>query len=186
MEIKKRDMKLTNFYDDECTKLYFSKVKQIGNIKTVVSILKWVNVKNNFEIHYNFKDETIIANNYTWIQIAPFDCNFWIKSMYDEKDNLVEIYIDVTKNNNFDDITNPSYEDLFLDIVVPKKGHIYQMDDVELMKAFKEHIVSEKEYKMAKIVCKKLISFLNENHQEFLNFMFQLRDELNYELQNNH
>jgi len=185
MEIKRRDMRLTNFYDDKCNKLYFSKVKKIGNMKTVVSILKWLDVKNNLEVHYNFKDETIIASNYTWIQIAPFDNNFWIKAMYDEKDNLVEIYIDVTRHNYFDDITNPSYEDLFLDIVIPKKGHIYQMDDVELMKAYHENLISEKEYKMAKVVCKKLIAFLNKNHQEFLNYMCQLREELNYELENN-
>ena len=52
-------MKLTDFYDDKCKKLYYSKEKQIGNMKTVVSILKWVNVKENFEVHYNFKDEII-------------------------------------------------------------------------------------------------------------------------------
>ncbi len=185
MKIKRRDMKLTDFYDDKCDKLYYSKEKQIGNMKTVVSILKWTNVKENLEVHYNFKDEIIVGNDYTWIQIAPFDNNFWIKSMYDEKDNLVEVYIDVTKGNYFDDITNPSYDDLFLDIVVPKKGHIYQMDDVELMKAYNENLISEDEYNMAKIVCKKLIQFLNEHHQDFLDYLKQLRLELSYELYNN-
>ena len=184
MIIKKRDMMLTNLEEDKYDKIYFSKLKNIGEMKAVVSILKWKNVKENVEVHYNFKDETIIANNYTWIQIAPFNNNFWIKAMYDDKDELIEIYIDVTRGNYFDNIVNPSYEDLFLDIVVPKKGHIYQMDDVELMKAYKEKIVSLEEYKMAKIVCKKIIQFLNENHQDFLDYIIHLKQELSNDLLN--
>ena len=58
-------------------------------------------------------------------------------------------------------------------------------DDVELMKAYKENLISEEEYKKAKVICKKIIAFLNKNHQEFLDYMVQLREELNYELLNN-
>jgi len=166
-------------------KKYFSKKISFGETSAIASIIKWYDVKEKFEVHYNFKDEVIIDNGYTWIQIAPFDGNYWIKVMYDEKDNLIEIYIDVTKNNIFDDINNPEYEDLFLDIVVPRKGHIYQMDDVELMKAYNEGIVSEKDYKMAKTVCKKIISYLNEHHQEFLDLLKNLKYELEYDLENN-
>lgn len=184
MEIKTRYMMLPNFLKDKCHKQYFAKEKQIGNIKTVVSITKWLDVKENFEVHYNFKDETIIGDNYTWIQIAPFDHNFWIKAMYDDNDELVEIYIDVTRKNYFDDLLNPKYDDLFLDIVVPKKGHIYQMDDIELMRAYKEGIITSDDYNMAKIVCKKLITFLNDNHQEFLDYIEELKQELEVDLKN--
>ena len=59
------------------------------------------------------------------------------------------------------------------------------MDDVELMKAYNENLISENDYKMAKIVCKKLIQFLNDHHQEFLDYLKQLRLELSYELDNN-
>ena len=184
MIIKNRDMKLTGVLDGKAIKKYFSKVKNIGDERAVVSILKWENVEERVEVHYNFKDEVIIDSNYTWIQIAPFLNNFWIKVMYDENDNLVEIYIDVTRKNYFDDITNPSYDDLFLDVVVPKKGHIYQMDDVELMKAYNEKLISEEEYKKAKIVCKNLKDFLNKHHQEFLNFIVKLKKELEADLEN--
>ncbi|MBO4600821.1 MAG: DUF402 domain-containing protein [Bacilli bacterium] len=182
MKIKKQDMKITGFLDDTSIKKFHSKVVETDALKGVVGIIKWLDVKEKVEVHYNFKDEVIVDSNYTWIQVAPFDSNYWIKAMYDENNNLVEIYIDVTKENHFDDITNPSYEDLFLDVVVPSKGHIYQMDDVELMRAYNEKLISEKEYKMAKVVCKKLIQFLNEHHQEFLDFMRKLKQELEFEL----
>lgn len=177
-------MKLSNISEDRAHKRYYSKEINIGNDRAIVSVLKFSDVKERVEVHYNFKDEIIIDNDYTWIQIAPFDYKFWIKAMYDEKDNLVEIYIDITRKNIFDDISNPSYVDMFLDVVVPKKGHIYQMDDVELTKAYKENLVTKEEYEYSRKLCRKLIEFLNNNHQEFLDFLFRLKNELEYELDN--
>ena len=182
MKIKTRDMKLTGVMEEASKKKFFSKTINIGDEKAVVGIIKWYDVLEKFEVHYNFKDEVIIDNNYTWIQIAPINNNYWIKAMYDDNDKLVEIYIDITRSNNFDDISNPHYEDLFLDVVVPRKGHIYQMDDVELMKAYNEGLVSEKEYKMAKVICKKLISYISDHHQEFLDFLWNLKNELEKEI----
>jgi len=184
MEIKQRDMKITGFMDDKATKRYFPKEKMIGNDRAIVSILKFDDVKEKVEVHYNFKDEVIVDSGYTWIQIAPFEHKFWIKAMYDEKDNLVEVYIDITKENNFDNIDNPYYRDMFLDVVVPKKGHIYQMDDVELIKAYNEKLVTKEEYEYSKTLCRNLIKFLNNHHQEFLDFLFRLKSELEYELDN--
>lgn len=181
MQIKKRDMKLTGTKDG-CKK-YFSKEMNIGESVGVVSIIKFTNVDKPTEIHYNFKDEIIIDNDYTWLQIAIRNSNFWIKVMFDQNNKMVETYIDVTRNNNFDDITNPNYEDLFLDIIVPPKGHIYQMDDVELMKAFREGVITEGEYKLSKIVSHNLIKYLDNNLKEFLDFINKLRLDLERELE---
>lgn len=180
MHIKRCDMKLSGTKDG--LKRYFSKEISIGESKGVVGIIKFGNVDKPTEVHYNFKDETIIDSNYTWIQIAIRDANFWIKAMFDENDKIVEYYIDVTKGNYFDDITNPEYEDLFLDIVIPSKGHIYQMDDVELMKAYRENVITEEEYKLSKIVCKNLIKYLDENLKEFLDFIQSIKKDLEKDL----
>ena len=176
MQIKKRDMKLTGTKDG-CKK-YFSKEISVGNSKGVAGIINFFNVEKPTEVHYNFKDAVIIDDDYTWVQIAIKDANFWIKAMFDQNDKLIEIYIDVTKGNYFDDITNPSYEDFFLDIVIPNKGHIYQMDDVELMKAYRENIISEDEYKLSKIVCHNLIKYLDTHLKEFLDYINKLKNEL--------
>ena len=180
MQIKKRDMKLTG--TKEGCKKYYSKEIKIGESEGVIGIIKFFNINKPTEVHYNFKDATIIDNDYTWIQIAIKNSNFWIKAMFDEKDKLIEIYIDVTKNNYFDDITNPRYDDLFLDIVVPSKGHIYQMDDVELMKALTEKVITEDEYKMSKIVCHNLIKYLEDHLKEFLNCIDKMKASLEKEL----
>lgn len=182
MNIKKRDMMLSHINVEKANKKYFSKEVSFENTKAIASIIKWFDVKEKVEVNYNFKHEIIIDNNYTWIQIAPINNNYWIKAMYDEKNELIEIYIDVTRNNDFTDISNPSYEDLFLDVIVPRKGHIYQMDDVELMKALSEGVITETEYNSAKTVCKKLISYLNEHHQEFLDLLINLKNELEQDL----
>ena len=69
------------------------------------------------------------------------------------------------------DINNPEYEDLFLDVVIPSKGHIYHMDDIELMKAKNEGLVSDEDYKLCKTVCRKLESYFEDNRQELLSNM---------------
>ena len=184
MEIKKRDMMISNTLVGKADKLYFSKVIEDNNFKAVAGIVKWTNVLEKVEVHYNFKDEVIIDNNYTWVEIAPMDNNFWIKAMYDEKDKLIEVYIDITRKNNFDDINNPKYEDLFLDIVIPRKGHIYQMDEVELMKAYTEKLITEEEFYGAKKISKKLVEYITSHHQEFLDYLKNLKLELEYEMEN--
>lgn len=176
MQIKRRDMKLTGV-NDNCKK-YYSKEINIGNSNGVAGITKFYNIDKPTEVHYNFKDATIINNGYTWVQLAIKDSNFWIKAMYDQNNELIEIYIDVTRGNYFDDITNPEYEDLFLDIVIPKKGHIYQMDDVELMKALTENVITEDEYKLSKIVCRNLKKYLDDNLKGFLDFISSLKMQL--------
>ncbi|MBR5663011.1 MAG: DUF402 domain-containing protein [Bacilli bacterium] len=175
-------MKLTGTKDG--CKNYYSKEMIIGSKEAIVSIIKFNNINEPVEVHYNYKDATIIDNNYTWIQIAIKNTNFWIKSMFDQNNKMVETYIDVTRNNYFDDLSNPEYEDLFLDIVIPYKGHIYQMDDVELMKALTEGLITDGEYKLSKIVSRNLRNFLDKNHQEFLDFINNLKKELEIDLEN--
>ena len=176
MQIKKRDMKLTGTKDG-CKK-YFSKEKTFGQSTGVVSIIRFKKIDTPTEVHYNFKDETIIDSNYTWIQIAIKDSNFWVKAMFDSDNKPIETYIDVVRSIDFNDITNPVYEDLFLDIIIPNKGHIYQMDDVELMKAYREGVITEDEYKLSKIVCKNLIKYLDNNLKQFFEFIDNLKKEL--------
>lgn len=182
MNVKIRDMKNTGLLEGKCDKKYFSKIVEFRGKEAVASITKWINVTEKFEVHYNFKDEVIVDNNYTWIQIAPIGDHYWIKAMYDENDNLVEVYIDVTVRNNFDDIENPKYEDLFLDIIIPRKGHIYQMDDVELIKAYHENVITKEEFDMAKWISAELRTYLENNLQSFLDYLVNLREELRTEI----
>ena len=179
MEIKRRDMYLTGFHEGE--KEYFSKEIVYGNQKGIASLLKFQNVSDPTQVHYNFKDATIVDNGYTWVQIALENANFWIKAMYDENNNLIEIYVDVSKQNIFDDMSNPKYDDMFLDIVIPVKGNIYQMDEMDLMKAFRENLLSEYEYKKAKLVAKALVSYFEQNRQQLLDLLTRLKYELEFE-----
>lgn len=181
MKIKNRDMYLSNSYNNN-NKVFFSKKVKIDGLNATVSIIKWKNIDKPLNIHYNFKDATIIDNNYTWIQLALEGEKFWFKVMYDEKNELIEAYIDVTRGNNFTNELNPEYDDMFLDIIVPKVGHIYQMDEVELMKAYTEGLISEKEFYESKNIAKCLIEYIDKNHVEFLEFFNNLRMELDYEI----
>lgn len=183
MRIKRKDMQLTDFIPD-ATKEYFAKEIKIGKNTGIASIMKFSDVKKPFEVHYNFKDEIIVDNGYTWIQIALEHNYFWIKAMYDDKDNLIEIYIDMTKGNYFEDKNNPEFDDLFLDVVVPTKGHLYRMDESDLMKALTEKVITKEEYNLSKTTCKKVLDFINLNHQEFLDFIDRTKKELEYELLN--
>ena len=90
--------------------------------------------------------------------------------MYDDKDNLIEVYFDITKQNNFEDITNHYYDDLFLDIVLGKNGKMKILDEDELDMALNEKVISSKEYDFAKKTAKDLYDYISLNKQKIIDF----------------
>ena len=58
------------------------------------------------------------------------------------------------------------------------------MDDIELMKAKNEGLVSDEDYKLCKTVCRKMESYFEDNRQELLDYLWRMKQELNYELEN--
>ncbi len=122
-------------------------------------------------IKYPYGDIKILDNNYKWLEFAPRNSNYWLTVMFDENDNLIESYFDITKDNVID-IDNPYFIDIFLDVVIRKDKKIYLLDENEINDALKNNIITELEYKNSFDTANEIISYYNKNKDEFYNKIY--------------
>jgi len=108
----------------------------------------------------------IADNNFYWLQIGLKDKNYWITAMYNESKELIQIYIDITFENIIDE--NPSYLDLFLDIVLMPNGNIFLLDKEELENAFYQNDITKKEYDLANEEAKKILEELPKKKDDLI------------------
>ncbi|MGF2715920.1 DUF402 domain-containing protein, partial [Bacillus cereus] len=69
--------------------------------------------------------------------------------MLDNQKQLVQYYIDVTKEFKIDDRGLPYFDDLYLDVVLLPNGEVYVLDEDELEEAYKIGEVTKEEYELA-------------------------------------
>ena len=60
----------------------------------------------------------IADKDISWLQIALKDAHVWITVMYDQNDRFIQAYFDVTNGNDFSNCDNPTFEDMYLDVVL--------------------------------------------------------------------
>ncbi|MET1015141.1 MAG: DUF402 domain-containing protein [Paenisporosarcina sp.] len=90
-----------------------------------------------------YDDITVcIANNgYYWLQHFPDDNNHSVTTMFNEKGNIIQWYIDICQQNGFTKV--PWMDDLFLDLIVFPSGKVVQKDIDELEEALSQGVISK-------------------------------------------
>ncbi len=111
----------------------------------------------------------IVEKGYSWIQIAVKDARWWLTSMFDENGELLQIYFDITNGNRFDNPENPTFRDMYLDIVLRTDGKIVPLDQDELDEALQKGEITYSEYALSKSACEKLHAYLNHHSEEVMN-----------------
>ena len=138
-----------------------------------ISLLKINKVSSPLSIDYGSEKVKIVDVGYSWIQIAPEGQFFWITSMFDEQDRLVEIYIDMT-DGNVTDTEDPYFADLYLDYVVHVQGNaVMELDREELGEAYKNGSITRLQYERTLAEGEKVLRFLNENRQELMDLLIR-------------
>lgn len=177
MEVKKKDMQKTNW--SRCLeKEYYSKEFKFDNFEGIVSLSILKKLTAPLIIHYPFGDTLIADNNYKHLQFAFRNQYFWLTAMYDDKDELIELYFDITKGNNFDNLDNPYFYDMFLDIVVTKNKEIYIVDKDELQIALEENTICKEEYDKAFETANWLYNYLIENRDNVIDYCYRCLKEM--------
>ena len=177
MEIKKKDMQNTWFKDAK-KKTYFTDDINIKGITGITSLTIWNEVSKPLTINYPYGDTKIIDNNYKWVQIALENQNYWLTAMYDENDNFIQIYIDITLKNNLEDKTNPYFYDLFNDIVIMPYKYIYVADEKELKQAYEKNLINKIEYDFASRLTKKIYDYVLQNQDNIIKYCYLKLQEL--------
>jgi len=136
----------------------------------IASILLLQKVREPLTIHYEHGDVTIVNEGDTWLQIAFRDAYYWITAMFDPNNDLLQIYFDITNGNCLDNEENPTFEDLYLDIVMEADGTLHVLDRDELDEAFETGEISTQQHQKALDECDKLCAMLSSNWVDFAGF----------------
>lgn len=112
---------------------------------------------------YDGKEICIASDGYTWVQYFINGKNFAITAMLDDRHNLVQYYIDVTKEYEIDDRGLPYFDDLYLDVVLLPSGKVYILDEEELEDAYKSGDVTKEEYELAWYTTKWILAAIKNS-----------------------
>ena len=138
------------FFDDEC---YYC-VKKI--IKVEVPFILSTGL-------------CLIDNGYYILEIIPKKEHYCIRVFFDSKKNLLEYYIDISRENGMDNETKiPYYDDLYTDITITN-GVIEILDETELEEALHNNDISYEDYLLACDTKDKLIEEINNHDNKYLN-----------------
>ena len=121
----------------------------------------------------------VIADaGYTWLQFAPKDRFFWLTVMFDPDGRLVQMYFDITAGAEFGDPENPTFEDMYLDIVVSASGETRLLDADELDAALARGAIDRPAYDAANAHGRALWDWLRDNRMALMDECRRERERL--------
>ena len=146
--MKKRYMEPINHKSID--KYNFKKIHVNSNEFTgYVGFVNIKHVKNVWHVpRKNGKTECILNSGYKWLEFYPNNEKYAITALCNNRKEVVEWYFDMVKDFGIED-GMPYMNDLYLDLVITRKGEIYILDEDELLEALQTKDITKKDYDMA-------------------------------------
>jgi predicted RNA-binding protein associated with RNAse of E/G family len=113
------------------------------------SLTKMESVPQRLSILFEGKEVCLACEGYSWLCFLPELQNWCMTAMYDQAGGIIEWYFDITKSNFIDENGDPSYDDLYLDIVLLPDGRVLTLDEDELIQAYEHKSITENELQLA-------------------------------------
>jgi predicted RNA-binding protein associated with RNAse of E/G family len=146
-------------YDKDFIKSIVSKIIRIDDFDTVgyVALIQIQEVNFPYMVGEKGSEICIGDNGYSELTFLPDNEHWQLTAIYDNNNDIIEWYFDITRKNDVDEMGNPYCDDLYIDAALMPDGRILIFDEDELMNAFSNGIVNQKDFDMAHSVLKKLI-----------------------------
>ena len=148
------------------------------NMEGAVSLLEIQKVAQPLTVHSEIGDVLIADAGYSWLQVAFKGQQFWATMMYDAQGEFLQGYFDITAWNNFDDMENPTFQDMYLDLVLLNNDKIQVLDRDELDEALEKKVITVEQHQQTVKAGEELYQFLQENREEFIRFCSEWREKL--------
>jgi predicted RNA-binding protein associated with RNAse of E/G family len=149
------------------------------DMEGVVSLLQIQKVTEPLRVSGENGAKVLIADKgFSWLQVAFKEQFFWATVMYDGRGQFLQAYFDITAGNTFEDMDNPKFQDMYLDLVLLEDGRILVLDRDELDEALEQNEIIEEEYERTVKAGEELYRLLQENGEEFLRFCREWRKKL--------
>ena len=142
----------------------------LGGIDGIASLITIHEVTQPLKVLNGEHEVTIVDKGISWLQIALREQYVWVTAMFDPQGRLLQVYFDVTNGNCLENPENPTFEDLYLDIVMEPDGTLYLLDRDELDDALENGEITEKQYARTIETGEQLYRWLALHWQEFVSF----------------
>lgn len=121
---------------------------ETNEFKGYITLLHTVKVTEPLFVQYGEEKVCIVNDGYMWLQHFPIGKNHSVTTMFDEKGEIVQWYIDICLRNGVENGI-PWMDDLFLDLVLLPTGKVIEKDAEEIEVALKEGIIDKSLYDLA-------------------------------------
>lgn len=145
---------------------YASRACAAGGALEMESVLTIREITAPLQVSRGAKRVTIVERGYRWVQIAREGAYVWLTAMFDERGQFLQMYFDITAGNRFDTPDDPTFRDMYLDVVVTPEGEILVLDQDELDAALAQGEITPREHGRAQDVCRGLCAWLEEHRFE--------------------
>ena len=142
------------------------------------SILRIHKVSQPLWVKEGYGRICIADAGHSWVQVACHDQPYWLTAMFDGQDRFLQIYFDIARPPCFDDPDDPTFEDLYLDVVLTSGLEVAILDREELDEALKTGEIDRETYDFALAACEKLLVWLEENKQELVDYITKVYHEM--------
>ncbi|WP_282137413.1 DUF402 domain-containing protein [Rossellomorea aquimaris] len=132
-----------------------------------ITLLTAVKVKDPIIVDYGDHKVCILDDGYIWMHQFPMDKHHVVTTMFDDKGEIVQWYIDICYKNSIEKGI-PYMEDLYLDIIVLPTGEVIEKDADELEDAYLSGVIDKHHYNLANSEYKRLINLISSGEFELM------------------
>ncbi|WEK55805.1 MAG: DUF402 domain-containing protein [Candidatus Cohnella colombiensis] len=126
---------------------------------------------------YNGRKMCLADRGYLWLQHFPKGEHYVVTTMFDDKGQVVQWYIDICKTQGLTEQQVPWFDDLYLDIVVLPTGEKMLLDEDELEEALDEGHITQRDSVMAQKTAANLLDQIHRNAFPFFDLSVQHRKQ---------
>jgi len=119
------------------------------------------NLKEPLWKHYGTHTYRIADKGYSWLQYFPKNSHYIVTAMFDERQEIIQWYIDTCKTQGVTEQGVPWFDDLYLDIVVLRNGEVFLLDEDELEEALARGVITKEDYMLATATAREVLHQIN-------------------------
>ncbi len=145
--------------------------------KGYVTLIKVNKVAAPLSTKYGEEKFCIVDDGYIWLQHFPTNKHHSVTTMFNDKGEIVQWYIDICYRNGFKNNV-PWLDDLYLDIIVLPSGRVIQKDIDELEEALSKGIIDDYLYNMAWAETNEVMELIKQGNFSLLEMSNTHKDQL--------
>lgn len=145
---------------------YVQTYMEAPEFKGHVTLLHLKKVAAPLTVRYDDLHICLADDGYFWLQHFPANEKYSVTTMFDDKGEIVQWYIDICYQIGFDQV--PWLDDLYLDLIVFPSGKIIQKDRDELDEALTQGVINKVLYNQAWDEANRILNLIQKDNFHLL------------------